>query len=225
MVADAGYRDATEFRLGLTYVLAVSPTATAHPAEAVPVTPAYRGNGRPPLSRYPGKQWEEETGNDQLKTHLRSPGKVLRSRLPDLVYREIWAYLILHHAISALIAKASAAANPDLDLDRISFTKAMRLIRRTATGTAGIPPQDWPDTLPAHLARIATLLIPTRPRAVKRARHNNYRVKKPDEPASTRHHASATINMHTINPTRHDQLTLTPTPGQVKSANREQGVW
>lgn len=84
------------------------------------------------------QRWEEETANDQLKTHLRGPGTVLRSRLPDLVHQEIWAYLIVHHAISALTAKASAAA--DLDPDRISFTKALRLIRRTATGTADIPP-------------------------------------------------------------------------------------
>ncbi len=84
------------------------------------------------------QRWEEETGNDQVKTHLRGPGRVLRSRLPDLVYQEIWAYLIVHHAICALIAKASAAA--DLDPDRISFAKALRLIRRSATGTADIPP-------------------------------------------------------------------------------------
>jgi hypothetical protein len=84
------------------------------------------------------QRWEEETANDQLKTHLRGPGRVLRSRLPDLVHQEIWAYLIVHHAISALTAKASAAA--DLDPDRISFAKALRLIRRTATGTAAIPP-------------------------------------------------------------------------------------
>jgi len=43
VVADAGYGDATEFRLGLTergltYVLAVRADATAHPAEAVPTT-------------------------------------------------------------------------------------------------------------------------------------------------------------------------------------------
>ena len=35
------------------------------------------------------ERWEEETANDQLKTHLRGPGKVLRSRLPDLVHQEI----------------------------------------------------------------------------------------------------------------------------------------
>ena len=63
---------------------------------------------------------------------------MLRSRLPDLVHQEIWAYLIVHHAISALTAQASAAT--DLDPDRVSFAKALRLIRRTATGTAEIPP-------------------------------------------------------------------------------------
>jgi hypothetical protein len=76
---------------------------------------------------------EQETGNNQLKTHLRGPGKVPRSRLPDLVHQEIYAYLIVHHAICALIAKASAA-------DRISFAKTLRLIRRSATVTADIPP-------------------------------------------------------------------------------------
>lgn len=84
------------------------------------------------------ERWEHETANDQAKTHLRGPGKVLRSRLPELVYQEIWAYLIVHYAISVLIAKAAEAA--DLDPDRISYTKALRLIRRTATGTAAFPP-------------------------------------------------------------------------------------
>jgi hypothetical protein len=63
---------------------------------------------------------------------------MLRSRLPDLVHQEIWAWLIVHHAISALIAHAAHAA--DLDPDRISFTRTLRIIRRTATGTADIPP-------------------------------------------------------------------------------------
>ena len=84
------------------------------------------------------QRWEEETGNDQLKTHLRGPGRVLRSRLPDLVHQEIWAWLIVHHAIAALITRAAQAA--DLDPDRISFSKVLRLVRRTATGTADIPP-------------------------------------------------------------------------------------
>jgi hypothetical protein len=84
------------------------------------------------------QRWGEETGNDQLKTHLRGPGRVLRSRLPELVHQEIWAWLLVHHALSALITQAAQAA--DLDPDRISFTRALRITRRTATGTAGFSP-------------------------------------------------------------------------------------
>lgn len=84
------------------------------------------------------QRWEEETGNDQLKTHLRGPGKVLRSRLPELVHQEIWAWLLVHHALTALITRAAEAA--DLDPDRVSFTRVLRITRRTATGTAGFPP-------------------------------------------------------------------------------------
>ena len=62
----------------------------------------------------------------------------LRSRLPDLVYQEIWAYLIVHYAISVLIARAAEAAG--LDPDRISYTRVLRIVRRTATGTADFPP-------------------------------------------------------------------------------------
>jgi hypothetical protein len=60
---------------------------------------------------------------------------VLRSQLPDLVHQEIWAYLIVHYAISVLIARAA-----DLDPDRVSYTRVLRIIRRTATGTAAFPP-------------------------------------------------------------------------------------
>jgi hypothetical protein len=83
-------------------------------------------------------RWEEETANDQLKTHLRGPGRILRSRLPDLVYQEIWAWLTVHYALATLITRAAEAA--DIDPDRISFTRTLRIARRTATGTAGFPP-------------------------------------------------------------------------------------
>ena len=58
VVADSGYGDCTLFRLGLaerglSYVVQVDPTATAQPADAVPVTAAYTGRGRPPKPAYP----------------------------------------------------------------------------------------------------------------------------------------------------------------------------
>ncbi|MGH3857861.1 MAG: IS4 family transposase [Pseudonocardiaceae bacterium] len=84
------------------------------------------------------QRWEEETANDQLKTHLRGPGKILRSRLPGLVVQEIWAWLLVQYALTALITQAAEAA--DLDPDRVSFTRVLRIARRTATGTAGFSP-------------------------------------------------------------------------------------
>ena len=93
---------------------------------------------RPPRPR-PGRLIELTSRvNDQLKTHLRGPGRVLRSRLPELAHQEIWAWLLVHHGLSALITRAAEAA--DLDPDRISFTRTLRLVRRTATGTAAFPP-------------------------------------------------------------------------------------
>jgi SRSO17 transposase len=56
--ADGGYGDITAFRVGLErreleYVVQVKGTTSAHPADAVPVTPPYQGRGRPPTARYP----------------------------------------------------------------------------------------------------------------------------------------------------------------------------
>src|ERR1019366_5716729 len=130
-------------------------------------------------------------------------GKVLRSRLPDLVHQEIWAWLIVHYAIAVLISRAAEAA--DIDPDRISFTRTLRLVRRTATGTADFPPQDWDQAIPKVLAEISRRRIPKRrhrssPRALKRIRHNRYRVKKRGETSSTRHLGPATIRIHAIEP-------------------------
>ena len=48
----------------------------------------------PLLAQAYHERWEHETGNDQIKTHLRGPGKVLRSRSPDMVRQEIYGYLL-----------------------------------------------------------------------------------------------------------------------------------
>jgi hypothetical protein len=76
------------------------------------------------------QRWEHETGNAQLKTHLRGPGRVLRSRSPDMVSQEIWGYLLAHYAISALICTAATAAG--IDPDRVKFTRTVRILRRAA---------------------------------------------------------------------------------------------
>jgi hypothetical protein len=82
------------------------------------------------------RRWEHETANAQVKTVLRGPGKILRSGSPALAEQEIWGYLLTSWAISALICDAAAAAW--IDPGRVSFTKAVRIIRR-AIGPA-FPP-------------------------------------------------------------------------------------
>jgi hypothetical protein len=84
------------------------------------------------------QRWEHETGNDQLKTHLRGPGKILRSTKPDTVRQEIYGYLLTHYAISALICRAATAA--DIDPDRIKFQRTVRIVRRRVTDSAAFPP-------------------------------------------------------------------------------------
>jgi hypothetical protein len=83
-------------------------------------------------------RWEHETGNDQLKTHLRGPGRVLRSRSPDMVRQEIYGYLLTHYAISALIARAATEA--DIDPDRVKFLRTVRIARRQVADPAAFSP-------------------------------------------------------------------------------------
>jgi Insertion element 4 transposase N-terminal/Transposase DDE domain len=82
------------------------------------------------------QRWEHETGNAQLKTYLRGPGRVLRSQLPDLASQEIWGYLLAHYTLSALICDAATAAG--IDPDRVKFKRTLRIARR-AVGPA-FPP-------------------------------------------------------------------------------------
>jgi hypothetical protein len=89
------------------------------------------------LARAYCQRWEEETGNDQVKTCLRGPGAVLRSKSPGMVRQEIYGYLLTHYAISALICRAATEA--DIDPDRVKFQRTVRIIRRRAADPA-FPP-------------------------------------------------------------------------------------
>jgi hypothetical protein len=83
-------------------------------------------------------RWEHETANGQLKTHLRGPGRILRSHSPDLIRQEIYGYLLTHYAISALICRAATEA--DIDPDQISFLRTVRIVRRRIDDPAAFSP-------------------------------------------------------------------------------------
>jgi hypothetical protein len=145
------------------------------------------------------QRWEHETGNAQLKTHLRGPGRILRSKSPDMVRQEIYGYLLTHYALSALICRAAteAGAGPD----RVKFKRTVRIVRRRAADPAAFPPDQRERLLEAVMADITRKkhLNPRRrhrtyPRVVKRARHNSYRVKRPAD-HGTRHSGPATISL------------------------------
>jgi len=87
---------------------------------------------------YP-ERWEIETALDELKTHLRGgAGIVLRSKTPDLVRQEFWGFLLAHFAVRGLMHEAALAAGEDPD--RLSFTHAVRVIRRKLPQFAAFPP-------------------------------------------------------------------------------------
>src|SRR6185437_7725599 len=70
-----------------------------------------------------------ETGLREFKTYLRGPGRILRSRTPELARQELWAYLIIYQAIRVIMSLAAAGAGTSPD--RISFTAALHAVRRT----------------------------------------------------------------------------------------------
>ena len=84
------------------------------------------------------ERWEFESSLDELKTHQRGRGGVLRSKSPEMVKQEIWALLLTHYAIRQLMREAADQA--DVDPDRLSFMRSLRVIHRQVTGQAGFSP-------------------------------------------------------------------------------------
>ena len=84
------------------------------------------------------ERWEIEGVFDEFKTHLRANSTVLRSKTPELVLQELWGLLLAHFAIRQLMAQAAWPRG--LDPDRLSFTLAVRVIKRKMPQAAAVPP-------------------------------------------------------------------------------------
>jgi Insertion element 4 transposase N-terminal/Transposase DDE domain len=74
------------------------------------------------------QRWEVETALGELKTTQRGPRQVLRSKSPELVAQEVWAHLLVHYALRAVMHTAALAE--DLDPDQLSFIRSLRVVRR-----------------------------------------------------------------------------------------------
>jgi hypothetical protein len=84
------------------------------------------------------ERWEIETALGELKTTQRGPKQVLRSKRPELVAQEVWAHLLVHYALRAVMH--TAALVEDLDPDRLSFVRSLRVIRRQVIARPAFSP-------------------------------------------------------------------------------------
>jgi IS4 transposase len=84
------------------------------------------------------ERWEIETALGELKTTQRGPRQVLRSKSPELVAQEVWAHLLVHYALRAVMH--TAALEADLDPDRLSFIRSLRVVRRQLIARPAFPP-------------------------------------------------------------------------------------
>jgi hypothetical protein len=84
------------------------------------------------------ERWEFELTLDEIETHQMASSKLLRSKTPELVRQEIWALLLAHYAVRCFMREA--ADDIGEDVDQLSFTRSIRVIRRQVLGPAGFSP-------------------------------------------------------------------------------------
>lgn len=80
------------------------------------------------LARLYHERWEIENSLDEFKTHLRGARVVLRSKTPELVKQEFYGLMLAHYAVRKLMHEA--ALRGGVDPDSVSFTHALRVVRR-----------------------------------------------------------------------------------------------
>jgi hypothetical protein len=96
----------------------------------------------PALAALYPQRWEHEGVYDEFKTHLRGAQIVLRSKTPDLVRQEFFGLCLAHYAVRSLMLEA--ADHDTLDPDQLSFTHAVRVVRRKLAA----PPVFSPSAAP-----------------------------------------------------------------------------
>jgi hypothetical protein len=84
------------------------------------------------------QRWEFEATLDEIEVHQMGHGRVLRSRSPELVKQELWAFFLTHYAIRNIMHEAADEA--DIDPDRLSFVRSLRIIRRQISTAAEFSP-------------------------------------------------------------------------------------
>jgi hypothetical protein len=106
------------------------------------------------------ERWESENGYAELKTRLRGAAFILRSRSPELVCQELFAFLTVYQALCAL--EAEAARQAGIDPDRISFTVTVRVARDHAASHIIITPHSLDLARRQAIGDLLSDLLPRR---------------------------------------------------------------
>jgi hypothetical protein len=130
------------------------------------------------------QRWENENSYAELKNRLRGAAFILRSKSPELVCQEVFAFLTVYQALCAL--RLQAAQHAGIDPDRISFTVTVRIARDHASSPASHTP---PGLARARRQAIGDLLDDLLPKRrdrqcdrVKKPPRNTFPAKKRNQP-------------------------------------------
>ena len=88
------------------------------------------------------ERWEIETALDEVKVHQWAHPRPLRSKHPREVVQEVHGLLLAHLAIRTVMHQA--ALREGIDPDRLSFTGALRVLRRAIPRAQRTPPDRLP---------------------------------------------------------------------------------
>jgi hypothetical protein len=93
------------------------------------------------------ERWEIETALGEVKVHQWAHPRPLRSKHPREVVQEVYGLLLAHLAIRTVMYQA--ALREGVDPDRLSFTGALRVLRRAIPRAQRTPPARLPLFQPA----------------------------------------------------------------------------
>lgn len=92
------------------------------------------------LARIYHERWEVEGAFDELKTHLISARRCLRSKTAEGVKKEFYGWVLAHYAVCWLMHRAASAQR--VRLRSLSFTGSLRLLRLTQPHSGAFPPSE-----------------------------------------------------------------------------------
>lgn len=100
------------------------------------------------------ERWEIELGYDEMKVHMLLRKESIRSKTPEGVAQELWGIFLAYNLVRYEMAQA--AAEFDVDPNRISFQASLLTIRMFFERSAWIAP---PTKLQSRLAEMRQYLV------------------------------------------------------------------